>query len=374
MQKLKIIRKLLLSISILSTIVLFPRCNGDDDDMPTKAAPNLSLTPTIEFTAIPSYGTSQNLIGKVNNIYPQDYKIAVYILVEGYGWVIKPTSAEPLTSIQSDCSFTCNVVTGGQDEYASCIAGFLLPNGTSPPLLAGSPEIPDSMFTNYPNLYKLRYGRTINFASREWWVKNTVLIAGPGPNYFSDNPENVRVENNRLHLKITRRNNVWYCPEVICKDVLDYGEYVFRITSPAGSLDNNVVCGMFTWDMSPIASHREIDIEFIKNCSPSGLNAQYVIQPYNLPGNLHPWTLPSWVDSSTHIFEWKQDVINFKSYRGLEINSSDTVYQTWTFSGSVPQHNKENVRINLWLCNGNSPVNMQEAEVIIYDFGYSESH
>lgn len=356
--------KLLLNIFIAFIITLGSDCH-DDIVTPTN--------PPIEFTYVPAYGTNEQLKGKVNNVNPGDYKVAVYILVEGYGWVIKPTTQNPLTTIQGDGSFSCNIVTGGVDEYATCIAAFVLPNGTAPPLLAGSPEIPESMFTN-TNLYTLRYQRTINFASREWWVKNTALIAGPGPNWFSDNNENVWVENNQLHLKITKRNNIWYCPEVICKDVLNYGNYVFRIVSPVGNLDQNIVCGLFTWDMKSAESHREVDIEFLKSCRPHSLSAQYVIQPYDLPGNLHPWTMPLWVDSSSHSFKWKQDTVNFKSVKGLDINSTDSVYQTWTFSGNnVPHHNNENVRINLWLCNGNAPTNMQEAEVIIYDFKYSEN-
>lgn len=333
----------------------------------------LSINPSIEFTYIPPYGSNSFLSGRVHNVNPVNYKIAVYILVEGYGWVIKPTTLSPLTIIQNDSTFSCNIVTGGVDSYATCISAFLLPNGVTPPLLTGSPEIPESMFTDYVNLYTLRYRRSINFASHNWWVKNTVLIAGPGPNYFSDSTQNVWVDNGQLHMKITRRGNTWYCPEVICKDTFAYGKYVFKIASPAGNMDPNIVCGLFTWDMSSIESHREIDIEFSKWGIVQNINAQYVIQPFGSPGHLHHWILPPSIVYSSHFFEWQQDTVKFKSVSGLNINPPDTIYQSWNFTGnSVPHHSKENVRMNLWLFNGIPPSNMQEAEVIIYDFSFSE--
>ncbi|MBV6478423.1 MAG: hypothetical protein HGGPFJEG_01178 [Ignavibacteria bacterium] len=330
---------------------------------------------SIEFTSVPAYETTSPLLGRVFNVIPADYKIVVYLLLEGSGWWVKPTANSPLTVIQSNSTFSCNVNSGSNDKYATCFAAFLLPNGVSPPILLGSPEIPDYMFTNYVHIYSLRYRRTINFASRNWWVKNTILSAGPGPNFFSDDTRNVWVENNRLHLKISKRNDIWYCPEIICNDTLNYGKYVFKISSPVGNMDRNIVLGLFTWDMSPVESHREIDIEFSKWSMNQSINSQYVVQPFNSPGHLHSWIFPVSVINSSHIFEWKHNSVNFSSVSGF--NSSppyDTVYQSWTFSGSsVPNHNRENVRINLWLFQGNAPSNSQEAEVIVYDFSFASN-
>ncbi|MEO8210012.1 MAG: hypothetical protein ABI840_05595 [bacterium] len=360
--------KCIISIFLFILAILISGC--EKDTTPTST----SGIPFIEFISIPSYGnTTQPLVGRISNIDPNNFKVCVYINIEGYGWVIKPDDTQNyLIPIDNSGMITCPVVTGGIDETFSCVAIFVLPNGITPPLLLGSPEIPEHMY-NYANLYQLRYRRSITFANREFWVKTTPLIAGPGPNYFLDNSENVFVENGNLHMRITNSNNYWYCSEIISKDVLGYGKYVFKIASPVGSLDENVVLGLFTWDMSKVSSHREIDIEFIKTCSPhNGINSQYAIQPFSAPGHLYSWLLPTWVNNSSHSFEWKQDAVNFKSSRGF--NPEDTVYQTWSFSGnSVPRHNKENVRINLWLCNGKPPTDMQETEVVIYDFDYSEN-
>ena len=45
--------------------------------------------PTIEFTNVPQYGSFDDLQGRVTNVTPADYKVAVYIYVSG--WWTKPT-------------------------------------------------------------------------------------------------------------------------------------------------------------------------------------------------------------------------------------------------------------------------------------------
>jgi hypothetical protein len=59
--------------------------------------------------------------------------------------------------------------------------------------------------------------------------------------------------------------------------------YNWTVTAGAGSLDPNVVLGLFTYDDSPDQTHREIDVEFARwGATPAqdGSNAQWVVQPY----------------------------------------------------------------------------------------------
>jgi len=361
------------TVILLFTLFLMMSGNILTNTASAGNSPDLLLNPSIEFTSVPIYGSFLPLQGKVHNVNPANWKIAVILQLEGYGYANKPSWANPLTVIQNDSTWSCNVTTGGSDQFANFYCVFLLPIGLNPPQLAGNPEIPDSMFTNYIHLYTIRYRRTLSFAGYNWWVKNTILSAGPGPNNFSDSTQNVWVNNGELHMKITNRNGIWYCPEVICKDTFNYGRYVFKVASPVGMLDRNIVCGLFTYDMSPLEAHREIDIEFSRWGIIQDTNAQYVIQPFNLPGYRHRWIIPGWVTNSSHIFEWKPDTIKFMSVRGYNVNPPyDTIYHSWTFSGSgVPHHNKENARINLWLYNSIPPSNGQEAEIVIHDFTYS---
>jgi hypothetical protein len=331
-------------------------------------------SPFIEFTYVPPYGSSYDLEGRVRNVNPADYKVAVYIFVEGAGWWTKPTSANPLTSIQSDSTWICDITTGGSDIYATKIHAFLLPNGVDPPLAGGLPALPETLYTiSVANVYTIRSPKTISFSGYEWWVKASVGQVGPGPNYFSDSTENVWVDGQgQLHLKITQRNGKWYCPEVICKNSFGYGKYIFYVTGRIGQLDKNVVLGLFTWDDSPEESNREIDIEFSRWGTEADTNAQYVLQPWDQLGNRHRWMMPELVDSSSHSFDWKPDSIYFFSVKGhLSVPLFDSLIHSWVYKGSnIPTHGNENARINLWLFNGSAPADTNRLEVVISRFEY----
>jgi len=325
--------------------------------------------PAIEFTYIPPYGSSDNLVGCVKNVNPQDYKIAVFIFVEGAGWWTKPYFSHPLTSIQSDSTWTCDITTGGSDIYATEICAFLIPNGIDPPLVSGNTALPEALYSiSVVHICTIRTSREISFSGYEWWVKASAEPVGPGPNYFSDSQENVWVdEEGKLHLKIEERDGKWHCGEVILKESFTYGRYVFQITGTVGQLDPNVVLGLFTWDNSPEEHHREIDIEFSRWGVELADNAQYVIQPWDQHGNRYRWMMPELIERSTHSFEWGQNSIDFLSLRGHNsFAPEDSIIYTWHYSGtSIPTNGNEKVRINLWLFYGNAPTDMSEVEVVI---------
>lgn len=78
---------------------------------PVEEIPGGPGNPVIEFTYAPPYGSFQNLEGQVWHVKPSDYKVAVYIYVAG--WWTKPYWDRPLTTIQSDGSWICDITTGG---------------------------------------------------------------------------------------------------------------------------------------------------------------------------------------------------------------------------------------------------------------------
>src|SRR5699024_439597 len=72
--------------------------------------------------------------------------------------------------------------------------------------------------------------RIISFSGFDWKVRSTKNQVGPGPNYFSDSNENVFVDNDgQLHLKITEKDNKWYCGSVEAVKSLGYGTYRFYL-------------------------------------------------------------------------------------------------------------------------------------------------
>lgn len=216
---------------------------------------------------------------------------------------------------------------------------------------------------------------TLRFSDYEWKVKSSEGRVGPGPNHFSD--KNVFVDaQGRLHLRITRRDNRWYCAEVISQQSFGYGTYRFYLDTRVDNLDPNIVLGLFTWSDDPAYSHREIDIECTKwGDANNNANAQFVVQPYHPPGHLLRFQVPSGTNTSTHSFTWKQDSVFFQSLKGHDATTpekSDVIKQ-WTYTQSIPKAGGENARMNLWLVAGRAPTDGKETEIIIKKFEFVPS-
>jgi len=116
----------------------------------------------------------------------------------------------------------------------------------------------------------------------------------------------------------------------------------------------------------------EIDIEFAKWGQPNPAdNAQYVVQPWDKPGNLEPFLMALNGDYSTHYINWQASSIHFKSIHGHhpEPSTPDHLIYEWLYIGSdIPAAEEAlRVHINLWLFQGNPPSDGQEVEVIVKD-------
>ncbi len=105
-------------------------------------------TPDIVLTHLPPIGSYDNLRGRVWHVSPADCNVVVYIYVPGALWWIKPTFANPLTPIQADGRWTCDVTTGGNDALATRIAAFLIPASFDPPHLGGAADLPAVLYEN----------------------------------------------------------------------------------------------------------------------------------------------------------------------------------------------------------------------------------
>lgn len=337
---------------------------------------SLASEPGIEFTYVPPYCSFENLKGRVWNVNPDDYKVCVYIYAGG--WWTKPYWDNPDTFINDDGFWECDITTGGIDETATRIAAFLTPKEKKCELMSGQQKLPQTIYNNsVANVeVKRKMLRTITFSGYNWEVKSSCgRKIGPGPNYFSDNEEDVWIdEDGQLHLKISKRAGKWYCTEVINENSLGYGKYIFYIASRIDKLDKNVVLGLFTWDeTAPEYNYREIDIEFSRWGIELNENAQYVVRPWEHPGNIHRFNIELNEDYSTHFLNWYPNSIFFQSLYGHYPfpPSEEYIIESWNYTGNdVPPAGQENVRINLWLYEGNPPSDGESVEVVIKKFEF----
>jgi len=219
--------------------------------------------------------------------------------------------------------------------------------------------------------------RKIKFSGYWWSVLQSDYRIGAGPNRFTDNPNDVWVDpNGYLHLSVVNKDPNWYCSEVIANANLGYGTYVFTVKNRVDILDPNLVLGLFTYDVpDSLGNSREIDVELSRWGQIDNDNAQFVVQPWDDPGNMRRFDINYSADTAitTHVFKWKKNRIDFQSYYGnyMEKPPKEYIIQSWSYKGDdVPAAGEENPRINFYLVSGAAPANGQNAEVVIKRFRY----
>jgi hypothetical protein len=350
------------------------------------------LAVQIQITHIPDYGGGDGtMTGMVTGIDPANYAsyvVAPYIQIEGLGWYTKPTFATPTVPLKSDGTFSADVFTGGIDDRATIFAAAVVPAGDTPPAASGSSRIPANL--NPVAITSVqRFDTTIQFAGMTWGVKEAPVRVGPGSapntNYFSNNPGDVYVDNQGLHLSVHNHDGVWWATEVVLLDSLGYGTYSYQTTSSLSNLDPNLTFGAFTWDSygddPGVDTQREIDFEDGRwGNAGNQTNAQEVVQPYQVTGNLHRYSIPNATDPSlTRFFTWTPNSIQFVALQGLQNISgypaSSVIdqlnYTTDSSSGHyVPTKGREQFRFNFWINNGGAPSNGQPADVVISNFAF----
>ena len=125
-----------------------PVFDGQTEPTNCSAIPCGSGPPTVSLTYLPPYGDSQDFLeGQECHVSTTSYEVAVYIQTGG-GWWTKPYFATPVTPLQPDGSWSCNINTGGNDKDATAVAAFLIPSGYSPPLLSGQDNLPNILYSN----------------------------------------------------------------------------------------------------------------------------------------------------------------------------------------------------------------------------------
>ena len=148
-----------------------------------------AVPPSILITNLPVYGIASHLAGVVLNANPATNAVAVYIFVPGYGWVTKPTCAQPLTTIQPDGSWSANVNTGGPgDLTATRFAALLVSTNFNQTCVLGLPNLPTSVYAQASAKAVVTRPspgvRFLSFSGYDWWVKNSTGTVRAGAKLF----------------------------------------------------------------------------------------------------------------------------------------------------------------------------------------------
>lgn len=339
--------------------------------------------PSIAIINVPSKGAGPDrmepIAGTVDGVNAKDCRVVVFARTNT--WYVQPHAASPYTTIGNDGKWETDTHLG--DEYAA----LLVKSSQKPPAttdtlpevggdvlaIAKVPAKVQSAQNSVPSANASAEVRILQFSGYEWKVKSSNDRVGPGPNYFSDSKNNVKVDaQGRLHLQITHHDGHWYCAEVISTRSFGYGTYRFYVDTTFDSMDPRVILGLFTWSDAPEYSHREIDVELSKWGDKDNKNGQFVVQPYTNPMNIVRFQIPPGLNGSTHSFAWKPDSTFCQSLKGINGKPPGTtsVIAEHTFTQGIPKAGGENARINLWLMAGQSPANGKETEIIASKFEF----
>jgi len=339
----------------------------------------LQAAPVVVITNLPAYGTTDTLKGFVLGANPATESVAVFIYVPGCGWVSKPFCSPQLTTIQANGSWSANITTGGSgDTTATRVAVLLVSNTYNQPCVVCSNTLPT-------NIYVLAIAKAVvtrpspgvrflSFSGYDWWLKNSGGLVGPGPNYFSDFTNNVWTDTNGwLHLRITHRSNTWQCAEIVSARTFGPGNYRYELNSAVDAINTNATLGLFTWSDDPAFTDREIDVEGGRWENPADTNnAQFVVQPYYAANHLVRYRVPPGLTNSTHLYVWETNRISYQAQTGAYSAAATNLISSYVFTNTadVPASGDENVRLNLWLVNGDHPTDSNEVEVIIKSFNF----
>lgn len=98
------------------------------------------------------------------------------------------------------------------------------------------------------------------------------------------------------------------CSEVAHKKGLGFGTYIFCVKNGYQNFDKNTVLGLFTYE----DTKHEIDFEIAKWGDQNNANTQFVVQPYNIPGNIKRFNCDG--RSVVLAYTWAPEYILFQAF------------------------------------------------------------
>lgn len=217
----------------------------------------------------------------------------------------------------------------------------------------GPPSIDAVQWNDFPG------GTTLDFSGRTWRVKGPGYY-GPGPNNFANGSNHVWVDgDDRLHMTVKQLGGQWYSTEIVLEDALGYGDYIFTTYGEVDAHHRNVVLGLFLWQYQQCYdyaftwwnAYNEIDIEYSQWGNPGNDYGQFVVQPFDWPGNINRYEITtSPGEITSHAINWLPDRIEYRSWRGgPDDEATSTPIHSWNYAGfHIPRPEQPRVHINLW--------------------------
>jgi hypothetical protein len=209
---------------------------------------------------------------------------------------------------------------------------------------------------------------SLKFSGYDWGVRTIASDKGGTNNLYE--PENAWTDaSGALHMQIKRKSGRWSCAEIFLNRVLGYGTYSVTVADTS-HLEPASVFSMFTFEEWGGEQHyREMDIEVSRwGDAANKNNAQYVIQPFFIPGNLFAFAAPS--GTLTYVMRWESGHANFTTFRGRSTDAGAQVVSEHEFSSGIPTPGEAKPRLIFYVVASDKNPLQKPSEVVIEKFEY----
>jgi hypothetical protein len=325
--------------------------------------------PSIEFSKIPPARQGgrehvDTIAGRVKNAR-SGQQIVIY--AHSGPWWVQPWPDRPFIPIRADSTWSTETHLGF--EYAALLVDkdyHPLPTMDLPPTQGGSVVLVNIVKgTGTPQLAPTK---PLKFSGYDWEVRTIASDKG-GTNNLYD-PDNAWTDaSGALHLRIRKKGDKWSCAELFLSRSLGYGTYLVTVRDTS-HLEPAAVFSMFTFeDWGGEQHYREMDLEVSRfGDATSKNNAQYVIQPFYVPGNLFAFAAPS--GTLTHSLRWESGRATFKTFRGRSASAGAPVVSEHAFTSGVPSAGQAKARLILYVVASDKNPLQKANEVVVEKFEY----
>jgi len=330
---------------------------------------NSPAVPTIQFTKIPPAAQGgrervDTIAGRVTGAHPGQ-QIVVY--ARSGPWWVQPWPDKPFIPIQADSTWGTSTHLGF--EYAAMLVD---PGYQPPPTMDVAPTQGGSVvavtIVKGSGAPKLAPVKPLHFSGYDWEVR-TISGDRGGLNNLYDGDNAWTDANGALHLRIKKNGDRWSCAELESTRSLGYGTYILVVRDTT-HLEPAAVLSMNTFDDWGGDQHyREMDIEFGRwGDAAAKNNAQYGVQPFYVPGNVAPFTIPQ--GTFTHSMRWESGRVSFKTVRGSTMQPGAPVVSEHVFASGVPSPGQEKFQMLFYVVASEKSPLQKENEVVVEKFEY----
>ncbi len=210
--------------------------------------------------------------------------------------------------------------------------------------------------------------KPLKFSGYDWDVRTIASDRG-GTNNLYD-PDNAWTDaSGALHLQIKPKSGRWSCVEMVLNRSLGYGTYVVTVRDTS-HLEPAAVFSMITFEeWGGDQNYREMDVEISRwGDAANKNNAQYVIQPFYIPGNVSAFNVPS--GTLTHLLRWESGRATFKTFRGTSVGAGASVVSEHEFSSGIPAPGQAKIHLIFYVVASDKNPLQKASEVVIEKLEY----